>query len=446
MEKFKLRDYQRPIWDAVFLEDKKRVIAVFPRRAGKDFVGFNMAIFQCLIKTCLVMYVLPVFNQARGAIFDAITIDGQKFLDYLPEGFVDRINSHEMKIIFKNGSILQLVGGETHATSIRGRNPYAVILSEYAYFESGDVLDTVSPILAANKGWLLILSTPWGKNHYYELVKYAKASPYWTVFEKKTSEIQHISPEALAEERAKMSEEKYAQEYEISFETGVEGTWFGRQLERLRQKGQITSITWDPGLLTHLSLDIGVNDATTIIWFQVVGDGTIIRIIDSYSNNNVGLDHYAKVIQDKPYNYGYMFAPHDIAVREWSDAQTRFDKAANLGLKLTTLAQMAFGDSIENCLTYFPKIWIDAQNCKSLISALENYRKVKNEKGNMFEHRAVKNWAIHYADAFRYMCQAIKLCASSTSGDEYMNLRMQALKGQKQNLPKIFQYDPRYDR
>lgn len=447
LDKFQLRPYQVPIWDAIFVEGKRRVIAVLPRRAGKDLVGFNMAIFQCLLKTCMMMYVLPVFNQARGAIFDAITIDGLRFLDYLPMPFVDKINSHEMKIIFKNGSILQLVGGETHKTSIRGRNPFGVILSEYAYFDSGEVLDTISPILAANKGWLLILSTPWGKNHYYELYKYALGSSFWFVHSKKTSEIHHISDEALEEEKNKMSLEKYAQEYEISFESGVDGTYYGRSLERLRQNGQINAVAWDPGLLVHCAIDIGVSDATTIIFFQTLGDGTIIRIIDCHSNTGLGLDYYAKLIQDKPYRYGMMFAPHDIKVREWgSGAITRYERAQQLGLNFEILEQIPIIDGIENVLAHFPKIWIDATKGKSLIDALENYRRQFDEKKQIYSPKPLHNWASNYADALRYLCQGLHLTYSSTSGSSYDKIRNEAMYGRKGNLPKIFQYDPRYDR
>jgi len=447
LDKFQLRPYQVPIWDAIFVQGVRRALMIIGRRGGKDLLGFNMAIYQCLLKVCMVMYVLPVFNQARGTVFDAITIDGTRFLDYLPMPFVSKINSHEMKIIFKNGSILQLVGGETHKTSIRGRNPFAVILSEYAYFESGDVLDTISPILAANGGWLLILSTPWGKNHMYELYKYALESTSWLVYAKPTSETQHIPLEALEEERKKMSPEKYAQEYEISFECGVDGTYYGRSLERLRQNGQINAVAWDPGLLVHCAIDIGVNDATTIIFFQTVGDGTIIRIIDCYSNTGLGLDHYAKLIQDKPYRYGMIFAPHDIKVREWGGgAVTRFEKAQQLGLNFEILEQIPIIDGIENVLTHFPKMWIDATRCKSLVDALENYRRQYDEKKQIYSPKPLHNWASNYADALRYMCQGLHLTYSSTSGQSYDKIRNEALYGRKGNLQKIFQYDPRYDR
>lgn len=283
LDKFQLRDYQIPIWDAIVNKGYRKVLAVLPRRAGKDITAWNLAIRQCLEKVCMVYYVLPEFGQARRVIFDAISIDSVRFLDFIPKELIKSVNNQQMKITFINGSILMCLGGDTHHTSIRGTNPYAVILSEYAYM-SEEVMDTVSPILAVNGGWLLVISTPFGKSGLWHLHMMARDLKDWFVLYKKTSEINHVPEEALAAEKARMSLEKYLQEYECSYERGVEGTWYGRALEMLRQKGQITSVAWEPGLLTHVAIDIGVNDATTIIWYQLVGEGTIIRIIDCYSN------------------------------------------------------------------------------------------------------------------------------------------------------------------
>lgn len=446
LNNFEAREYQKPLLDAIFNKGYKRIIAVMPRRSGKDYTLWQAAIRQCLMKTCMVMYVLPSFGSARRSIFDAIDINGQKFLDMIPLKLIKKINSAEMKITFINDSILLCIGGESHATSIRGTNPYAVILSEFAYMEDGQaILDTVMPILAANDGWLAIASTPYGKNHYYQLFNIAKTMPGWFVYYKTVHDTNHIPQEALDEERSRMSEGMFNQEYECSFDMGIDGSIFGAELQKLKDKGQITSVAWDPGLVTYLAIDIGVSDATTIVWFQVVGDGTLIRVIDCYSNTGKGLDHYAKIIQDKPYRYSKMFAPHDLKVREWAGgALTRYEKARQLDLNFTILDQIAVADSIENALTHFPKIWIDRERCKSLIDALENYHREYDAQRGIYKNKPVHDKFSNYADAFRYMCQAIYKTRNIRNADEYEKIRNEALYGKR--LPKIFQYDPRYDR
>ena len=191
LDKFSLRWYQEEIWDAVEEKKSKRILYIASRRAGKDILFWNLAIRQCIKRVCLVFYVLPTYGQGRKAIFDAIAIDGTKFIDYLPEMLVESINQSDMKIRFKNGSILQIIGGDTYDSSLVGTNPFAVILSEYALMPP-DIFSFIRPILAANGGWCAILGTPRGKNHFFSLYKIAQELPEWTTFIHKASEIGHI--------------------------------------------------------------------------------------------------------------------------------------------------------------------------------------------------------------------------------------------------------------
>lgn len=447
LDKFVLRGYQKEIWSTITEGKSKRVLYIASRRAGKDILFWNLAIRQCIKKVCLVFYVLPTYSQGRKCIFDAIAMDGTKFIDYIPKQLIASVNQQEMKIRFHNGSILQVIGGDTYDQSLIGTNPYAVILSEYALMPP-DIFSFIRPILAANGGWCAIASTPRGKqNHLWHLWKFAQELPEWTVFIHKASEIHHIDDEVLAREREQMDEGLYLQEYEVSFERGISGSWYGTHLDQLKLKGQITHVPWEPGLLVYTAWDIGVNDATTIIFYQTVSDASSVRIIDCYSNNNLGLDHYAKIIQDKPYRYGKHFAPHDIKVREWGGgAITRFEKARQLGIEFHVLEQMGVIDGIENVWTNFSKLWIDATKCRSLIDALENYRKEWDETRQMFNPKPVKAWSSHYSDCLRYLCQSLYKTKKGMTAEEFEAKRAQALYGNQGTLPRFFRDDSRYDR
>jgi len=235
--------------------------------------------------------------------------------------------------------------------------------------------------------------------------------------------------------------------HNCSYERGVEGTYYGRALESIRQRGQITSVAWEPGLLTHVAIDIGVSDATTLIWFQVVGEGTVIRIIDCYSNNGVGLDHYAKILQDKPYRMGQYFAPHDLKVREWGGgAITRYEKARQLGIDFTILDQIGVADGIENVLTHFPKFWIDETNCRSLIDALENYYREWDESKRKYNDKPLKSWAAHYADALRYLCMGLHKTTAGLSADKFNEIRNKHIYGNRQNPWDFFANSDSYKR
>lgn len=393
-------------------------------------------------------YSLPTYAQARKAIFDAITIDGIKFLDYIPRQLVESINVSEMKIRFKNGSILQCIGADSYETSLIGTNPYAIVFSEYSRFTCGSKpYDFARPILAANGGWCMMLTTPFGHNHAWHLWKVSQQLPDWKVILKKTSEIQHIDEEVLAQERSQMDPGLYAQEYECSFDQGVEGSYYGKHLEQLRQNNQIGHVPWELGLMVYTVWDIGVNDATTIIFFQTVADSSLVRIIDCYSNNNLGLDHYAAYLQNKPYKYGKHFAPHDIKVREWGGgAISRYEKARQIGLEFTLVDDIPVQDGIENVWTHFNKFWIDETKCRSLIDALENYRRSWNEERQQYDPKPVKSWANHYADSLRYLCIALHRTKRGLTSEEFDRKKAEALYGNRGNLPRVFQHDPRWDR
>lgn len=445
LDRFECRWYQRPLWDAIENKGYRKVLAILPRRAGKDITAWNLCIRQCLKKTCLVYYVLPTYSQARKCIFDAIAIDGTKFLDYIPPQVVAGINQQEMKIRFKNDSILQLIGGDSFETSLVGTNPFAIVFSEYARMTE-KAFQFARPILAANGGWCMMLSTPYGKNHMWQLYKVALELPDWFVYKMGTSETQHIPEEALFEERQQMSEGLYLQEFECDFSRGVEGSFYSRNLEALRQNGQICGVAWEPGLLTYVAMDIGVNDATTLIWFQVVGDGTVIRIIDCYSNTGLGLDHYAKIMQDKPYKMEKWFAPFDLKVREWGGgAVTRYEKARQLGIEFTILDQVGVQDGIENVWTHFPKFWIDENRCRSLINALENYRREWDEERQIYKDKPIHNWASNYADALRYLCMGLHKTQRGLTSEEFDRKRAEAMYGNSQ-LPRFFDQNIKTDR
>ena len=112
LSRFKPREYQLPIFDAIENKGYKRVLAILPRRAGKDVCAFNLCLRQALRNVGVYYYVFPTYSQAKKVIWDSMTNDGQRFLDYIPEELIESKNSQEMKIKLSNQSLIQLVGSD----------------------------------------------------------------------------------------------------------------------------------------------------------------------------------------------------------------------------------------------------------------------------------------------------------------------------------------------
>lgn len=438
LDRYQPRDYQLPLLDAIENKGYKRVLAILPRRAGKDITAFNLCVRACLRKPIMCYYIFPTYAQGKKVLFDGLTNEGYRIIDYFaPRQTVESINSQEMKIRFKNGSLFQIVGSDNY-DSLVGTNPQACVFSEYA-LQDPRAYQFIRPILTANDGWALFISTPRGKNHLWELYNLAQNSPEWFTYKLTVNDTLHIPLPEIEKERAEgiMSEDLILQEYYTSFEMGVEGSIYGKYVDRLRMRNQIGYVKWESGHQVHTAWDLGVGDQTCIIFFQVIG--SLIRIIDYYDQNNVGLDHYIKVLQEKPYVYGKHIAPHDIKQREFTNgAITRLDKARQLGINFIVCPSIPVEDGIELVRTTIPKLWIDLENCSPLIKAMENYRYEYFPKTNRYSTKPLHNGFSHACDALRYMCIGLPRTNKGTSTEDIERLHHEAWYGTQSQLPPIF--------
>lgn len=395
LNKFVPRDYQLCLFDALENKGYKRIIAIWPRRAGKDLTAWNICIRELLRKVQTIYYIFPTFSSGRRILWDAINNDGFRILDYLPFELTASRNEQLMRIKLINGSVFQIIGSDTYDTSLIGTNPQMVIFSEFALSDPM-AYSFVRPILSANGGTCMIVSTPRGKNHLWDLYQIAKQSPRWFVSKLTIEDTKHISLEDIMKERedGEMSEDLQLQEYWTSFQKGVEGSYYTKYIDRARLNGQIGMVPWESNYPVHTAWDLGVRDSTAILFFQVIG--TSIRIIDAYEKNKEGLEHYINFLKTKPYTYGKHIAPHDIRVREFSSGNTRWEKARQLGVRFEIADKLSIEDGIEAVRSTFSKLWIDERNCKNFIKAIENYRQEYDSKRRVYKPRPLHDCNSHH--------------------------------------------------
>lgn len=443
LDRFTPRHYQFDLCHALETKKMKRLLAIWPRRAGKDICAFNLMVRSCLMKIGVYYYIFPTYSQARKVVWDSITSSGQKFLDFIPKELITNTNSTEMKITLINGSIIQLIGSD-NIDSLMGTNPIGIVFSEYA-LQDPRAYQFLRPILLGNDGWAMFIGTPRGKNHFWELYQIAKSNPQdWFCSKLTVEDTKHISITSIEKEVAEglMSQDLSLQEFFTSFDMGVEGAFFAKYLDRMRLKGQIGIVPWEPSFSVNVAFDLGVRDSTCLIFFQNIG--ATVRIIDCYEKQKEGLEHYVNVIRSKPYNYNKFIFPHDIAVQELGSGITRVEKLKQLGIKATIAPNVGIMDGIEAVRSAFSKIWIDEKTCKDLIKALENYRQEYDPKKRIYSSQPLHNWASHYADAMRYMC--ISLPKTRDYGDSAAELEKRYTETVYGNqLPRMFQ-DGQYER
>jgi len=436
LSKFRPRDYQRPIFKAFFDDRFRRMVIVMCRRAGKDLCTWNIVIREAIARPGVYYVVYPTYAQGKKILWSSVTIQGMRFLDYVPKQLVDGMNSQEMKITLTNGSIIQIIGSD-NPDRIVGTNPQGVVFSEYA-LQNPRIYALMSPILAANKGWAIFQSTPRGRNHFWDIYNLALNSPEWWTCKLGLNETRHIDPKEIDREIAEglMSPDLVQQEYYVSFNAGVEGSYYCKYVDRMRLNNQIGVVPWESGFKVHTAWDIGVRDSTAIIFFQVIGQ--IVRIIDYYEKNKEGLEHYVNYVLSKDYVYGMHIAPHDIKVKEFGSGMTRIEKAKHLGVNFTVASNISIMDGIESVRSALSKIWIDEERCAKLIRSLENYRQEYDSKRQVYKDIPLHDKHSHAADCMRYLCISLPKTRDGLSSEELERMRHEAIYGEESSIPAIF--------
>ena len=422
--KFEPRTYQKELMAALD-SGFKRAIAVYHRRAGKDKTMFNIMVKKAVQRKGTYYYFFPEYAQGRRVIWDGIDGSGFKFLDHIPEPLIQSKNSTDMKIILTNGSVIQVMGTDKF-DKVRGANPVGCVFSEFA-FQNPKAWNIIRPILAENGGWAIFNSSTNGKNHFYDMYQMAIKNKNWFVQNYDVSQTldengnRYVSDEVIQEERdAGMSEEMIQQEFYNSWTANSQGFYYLSIIEELEKNGQISKVPHDPAAPVETFWDIGSNDATCIWFVQTMGKE--IHVIDFYSSNNKGLQHYAKVLQEKKYIYRSHNFPHDIVNIEFGTGRTRYEVAEELfkGTHLNIVSKLSIAEGINAVRMVLPQCYFDKNLCSYGLDGLRNYTKVWDEKNSVFKDQPLHNWASDPSDAFRYLAVGITLPKSRSFRNEFM--------------------------
>jgi hypothetical protein len=159
----------------------------------------------------------------------------------------------------------------------------------------------------------------------------------------------------------------------------------------------------DPAVPVHTAWDLGVADSTAIWFIQCVAQER--RLIDYYEASGVGLDHYARLLDERRrlhrVIYGEHFLPHDITQRELSTGMSRLDTLRGLGIDPVIVPQHAVLDGINAARRMLARTWIDEERCARGLDALRQYRRRWIERLKDWSQEPLHDWSSHGADALR---------------------------------------------
>jgi predicted phage terminase large subunit-like protein len=158
-----------------------------------------------------VFYVAPTQGQARDIMW-------QTLLELAhPVVTSSHINNLQIKLV--NGATISLKGADRPET-MRGVSLWFLVMDEYADMKPEVFEQILRPALADQKGAALFIGTPMGRNHFYDLYKYAELGDdeSYSAWHFTSYDNELLDPDEIDLAKKSMSSYAFRQEFMASFE------------------------------------------------------------------------------------------------------------------------------------------------------------------------------------------------------------------------------------
>jgi len=203
-----LLPWQQEVW----ADNTRFKIVAAGRRTGKSRLAAWLLIVNALqAERGHVFYVAPTQGQARDIMWQTLLDLGHPVISG------SHINNLQIKLI--NGATISLKGADRPET-MRGVSLKFLVLDEYADMKPDVFEQILRPALADQKGCAMFIGTPMGRNHFYDLYKYAEIGDDETYkawhFTSYDNPI--LDPNEIDTAKKSMSSYAFRQEFMASFE------------------------------------------------------------------------------------------------------------------------------------------------------------------------------------------------------------------------------------
>ena len=199
-------------WQREVLNDPSRfkVIAA-GRRCGKSHLAAVSLILKVMDDAPGdIFYVGPTQAQARDVMW------GKLF--EIANDIIESSNINNLELKFINGRSIKLKGADRPDT-MRGVSLKHLVLDEAAFMKD-DIFDTIlRPALSDRKGSAIFISTPEGRNGFYDMYVNAQVWDDWNAWTFTTYDNPFIDKEEIEHAKRTLPGWAFRQEYAASFDS-----------------------------------------------------------------------------------------------------------------------------------------------------------------------------------------------------------------------------------
>lgn len=210
-------------------------------------------------------------------------------------------------------------------------------------------------------------------------------------------------PDVLEKERQHCqltNKEDYDTIWEGKCRLALKGAIYAEEVAEAIKDGRIGVVPYDPRLKVHAIWDLGWNDSMTIIMAQRLRSE--IRVIDYIEDDHKTLDWYAAELQQRRYNWGFDWLPHDGNTKDFKTGKSTAEILKGFGRRVKAVPNIPVESGIKAGRMVFRQACIDKGKAGRLVECLKRYRRSINE-ATQEPGSPVHDEYSHGADAWRYL-------------------------------------------
>lgn len=194
--------------------------------------------------------------------------------------------------------------------------------------------------------------------------------------------------------------EDYANIWEGRCRTAVAGAIYALEVADAMENGRVCNVPYDPTLKVHTVWDLGWNDSMSIILCQRLRSE--IRVIEYIEDSHKTLDHYAALLNTKPYNWGTDWLPHDGRTKDFKTGMSAEEILKRFNRKVKITPSISVEDGIKATRNVFHQFYFDKSKTARLVECAKRYRRSVNQQTNEPGPPLHDEYS-HGADVLRYL-------------------------------------------
>lgn len=359
------------------------------RRFGKSWLSMRQMCYFARKPNQLIYYLAPTYRMARQIIFD----DLKERLEDLR--WLRNCNISDMRFELINGSKIFLRGADDGGSKIRGVSMDYCVMDEFSMMDP-KVWEVVRPALSDRQGHAMWISSPMGKNHFYDLFMWAQDQQGWATFKYTTAQGGNVPIEEIELAKQEMDEKTFRQEYMADWIDYVGLVYFSFNENHVRKFKE------EKPKELYVGNDFNVDPLSAVV---AVREPWGLHIIDEIELRNSNTFELVDEIKKRyPTNKINIWPDPAGSARKTSSTTTDHKILANAGFNVhVKRAHPAVKDRINSVNSAFHsgKILIDPK-CKSLMNCLN---KLSYRPGGNEPDKGGSNDYTHMTDALGYMIE-----------------------------------------